>query len=182
MEQKVDTYMKNLPQRKQLRLKDYDYSTSSYYFITICTQNRECLFGTIVGADSISARLEIVLNGAGKMIEMIYGNLINEFKGIELHEFVIMPNHIHGIVQIQENRADMESAPTNLSTVIQSFKRHTTINYIQGVKDNIYPPFNKSIWQRGYYEHIIRTEAELNRIKEYILSNPEKWQEDKYYC
>jgi REP element-mobilizing transposase RayT len=173
--------MANMFQRKQMRFGNYDYSKPRYYFITICVQDRENLFGKIVGADSISAQPEMILNPAGKMIENIYCNLKNEFNNIEMHEFVIMPNHMHGIIQIREMRADIESAPTTLSTIIQSFKRHTTILYTQGVKDNKYPPFNKRIWQRGYYEHIIRDEQELKRIREYVLNNPEKWQHDKYY-
>lgn len=174
-----DIMYTDLPQRKTIRLKDYDYSQEGYYFVTICTQNRENLFGQVVGADSISARSEIMLNDAGNMIEKIYCNLHNTYKNIVLHEYVVMPNHFHGIIQIQ--RADMESAPTDLPTIVQTFKRHTTIEYINGVKNNIYPPFNKQIWQRGYHEHIIRNEQELQKIRQYIQNNPAKWQEDKYF-
>ena len=122
----------DLPQRKTIRLKDYNYSQEGYYFVTICTQNREDLFGQVVGADSISARSEIMLNDAGNMIEKIYRNLYNLYKNIILDEYVVMPNHFHGIIQI--HRADMESAPTDLSTIVQTFKRYTTIEYINGVK------------------------------------------------
>ena len=84
--------------------------------------------------------------------------------------------------QWQAFRADMESAPTvSLPDVIQSFKRHSTIEYIKLVKQNILPPFDKQIWQRGYYEHIIRNEHEYQKIYEYIENNPIKWEEDKYY-
>ena len=183
----------DLPRRKTIRLKDYDYSQTGYYFVTICTQNREKIFGQIVGADSISARSETILSNAGMMVEKIYCNMQNEFKNVVFHEYIFMPNHFHGIIQIQwadmesrahmDSRAHMESAPTtaNLSTIIQSFKRYTTIEYIHGVKNDIYPLFNKRIWQRGYHEHIIRNEQELQKIREYIINNPAKWQEDKYF-
>jgi len=170
----------DLPRRKTIRLKDYDYSQTGYYFVTICTQNREKIFGQIVGADSISARSETILSNAGMMVEKIYCNMQNEFKNVVFHEYIFMPNHFHGIIQIQW--ADIESAPTaNLSTIIQSFKRYTTIEYIHGVKNNIYPLFNKRIWQRGYHEHIVRNEQELQKIREYIINNPAQWQEDKYF-
>ncbi len=173
--------MDSFAQRKHLRIKNYDYSQAGYYFVTICTQDRENLFGHVVGVDSISTRPEIMLNNAGMMVGKIYCNLQNEFKNIVLHEHIIMPDHFHGIIQIQRTWADIESAPTvNLPAIIQSFKRYTTIQYINGVKNRLYPPFNKRIWQRGYYEHIIRNEHELQKIREYIINNPTNWQEDKY--
>lgn len=182
------TNMQNrYPQRKQIRLKGYDYRAEGYYFIKICTQYRKEILGKIiydknklqksVGADSISARIR--LNNAGKMINNIYLDLENQFKYIKLHDYVIMPNHIHGILEICE-RADMESAPT-VNEIIQTFKRHTTIEYIKGVKKGIYQSFDKRIWQRNYYEHVIRNEKEYYKIVEYIRNNPLKWEEDKYY-
>ena len=102
----------DLPRRKIIRLKDYDYSQTGYYFVTICTRNRENIFGQIVGADSISARPEMILSDAGRMVEKIYCNLQNEFRNMVLHEYTIMPNHFHEIIQIQW--ADIESAPTRI--------------------------------------------------------------------
>lgn len=179
-----------IPHRKQIRLKDYDYSQEGYYFITICTQNRKQLLSKIindfepqkntkhVGADSISA-LNVKLTNIGRMFEKIYLNLEKEFVNIKLHDYILMPNHIHGIIEIFE-RADMESAPT-INKIIQSFKRHTTIEYIKGVKLGIYKSFDKRIWQRNYYEHIIRNEKEYLLIKQYIQNNPINWEKDKYY-
>ncbi len=153
--------------RKRLRLKDYDYSQNGMYFVTICTQNRECLFGD-VGADSISAR----------MINEIFIKTINEYKNIYCPKYIIMPNHFHAIIAIE--RADMESAPT-LSEIIQAFKRYSTIEYIKMVKCNILPPFDKHIWQRSYHDRIIRNEEDYQKFWEYIDTNPLKWQFDKYY-
>ncbi len=173
-----DLMATNQIRRKTIRLKDYDYSQAGYYFVTICTQNRKNILGQIVtaGADSISAPYEIILNSAGRMVKNIYCDMENEFENIILHEYVIMPNHLHGIIQIKQ--ADLESG---LPKIIQSFKRHKTVEYARGVKNNIYPPFIKHIWQRGYYDHIIRNENELQEIRQYILDNPAKWWEDEYF-
>ena len=180
--------------RRSIRLRGYDYSQSGIYFVTICTQNHLHLYGEIVDG-------KMALNGAGKMIQKIWNEISNDFPNIQLHEFTMMPNHIHGIIEIVEadsistldvdpdsvpptSRADMESAPTAtvavpLSKIVQSFKRHTTIEYIKMVKQNILPSFDKRIWQRNYWEHIVRNENEYNGISQYIVDNPAKWQNDK---
>jgi len=169
-------YNPEIHHRRSIRLKGYDYSSSGSYYITICTQDRENLFGDVVGADSISALME--LNHAGKMIETIYNETIDSYKNITSDIYIIMPNHLHCIISI--SRADIESAPT-IGDVMQSFKRNTTIKYINGVKSGIYPPFNKRIWQRDYYEHIIRDEEEYNQKWRYIDENPARWREDEFY-
>jgi putative transposase len=178
--------MDDSSQRKQLRLKDYDYSQAGYYFITICTYNRKNMFGSFVGADSISAFPKILLNDAGILIERVYLELVKIFSLAKLHEYVIMPNHFHGIIEITHmndiaKRADMESAPTELSLIMQTFKRYTTVEYIKMVKQSLLPVFDKQIWQRNYYEQIIRNEQELQKIREYITYNPAKWHEDEYF-
>ena len=167
--------------RQSIRLRGYDYSSNGMYYITICTQDREPLFGEIVsGADLVSV---CHLNGVGKMVVNIYNQVISSFPFIESEKYIIMPNHIHCIVCIDKSaRADTRSAPTiTVSKIIQEFKSKTTVEYIKGVKSEIYPPFNKRIWQRNYYERIIRSEEEHLRIWQYIDENPLKWKEDKYY-
>ncbi len=121
-----------------MRLPEYDYSQNGAYFITICTQNREKLFGN-VGADSISAR----------MISDIFEKTISEYKDVNCPIYVVMPNHFHAIITIEKDyclkgfeRADIESAPT-ISEVVQSFKRHSTIEYIKLVKQGLAQPFEK---------------------------------------
>lgn len=166
-----------LPNRKSIRLKGYDYSSNGAYFVTICTQNRLNLFGEIiVGADSISARMN--LNNPGRMIDEILNETLNEFADVILDKYIIMPNHVHMIIII--SRADMESAPT-IPTIMQSFKRNTTIKYINGVNDGNFQPFYKKMWQRSYHDHIIRNEVEYQKIWQYIDENSMKWAEDKYY-
>ena len=157
----------DLPKRKRIRLEGYDYSQNGAYFITICTRNRECLLGC-VGADSISAR----------MIDTIFNQTIEQYACVDCPKYMIMPNHFHAIIVI--NRADMESAPT-ISGIIQSFKRYSTIEYIKLVKQNVLAPFNKQIWQRSFYDHVIRNEQEYEKIRKYIDTNPLKWDEDCFY-
>jgi REP element-mobilizing transposase RayT len=111
------------------------------------------------------------LNHAGKMIETIYNETINSYKNVTSDICVIMPNHLHCILFI--SRADIESAPT-IGDIMQSFKRNTTIKYINGVKSGIYPPFNKRIWQRDYFEHIIRDKNDYEQRWQYIDENPAK--------
>ena len=191
-------YNPDIHHRKSIRLKQYDYSKEGMYYITICTQNKECILSEItkndninnvkntndnVGADSISAQDSITqskLNDIGIMVNNIYLDLENQFINIKLHNYIIMPNHIHGIIEIRE-RADMESAPTTINEIVQTFKRYTTVEYIKGVKSGIYKPFDKRIWQRNYYEHVIRNEKELYRIIKYIQYNPLNWEMDNIY-
>ena len=156
-----------LPNRKRLRLQNFDYSTSGAYFITICTKDRENLFGP-VGADSISAR----------MIEKTFLEIIDKYNGVDSPIYVVMPNHFHAIITIL--RADMESAPT-LSEIVQSFKRYSTIEYTKMVKKGILPPFNKQIWQRSFYDHVIRNQHDYENIVKYIYENPMRWEYDQLY-
>ena len=167
--------------RKSIRLKDYDYSQNGMYFITICTQKRDCILSNIiannVGAGLVSAQIK--LTEIGSSINNIYLNLENEFENIKLHDFIIMPNHIHGIIEICK-RADTGPAPT-LSDIICSFKTRTTGYILKGIKMGKYKPIDKRLWQRNYYEHVIRNEKEYIQIVEYIINNPINWNEDEYY-
>lgn len=159
-----------------MRLLEYDYSQNGAYFITICTQNREKLFGN-VGADSISAR----------MISDIFEKTISEYKDVHCPIYVVMPNHFHAIITIEKDycpkgfeRADIESAPT-ISEVVQSFKRHSTIEYVRLVKQGLAQPFDKKVWQRSYYDHIIRNKNDFQMIWKYIDENPLNWENDCFY-
>ena len=156
--------MNELPKRKQTRLKDYDYSQNGYYFITICTHNRHNLFGEIVGA-TLCGRP----NNPDKMIEKWLLELENKFDGVKICEYIIMPNHLHFIIS---KTGDHAGSP--LRDIVGWFKTMTTNEYIENVKNNMFPPFDKKIWQRNYYEHIIRDESDYIETKEYILNNPLK--------
>jgi REP element-mobilizing transposase RayT len=254
------TYNPNIHHRRSIRLKGYDYSQAGLYFITICCQDRACLFGEIVGADlrvcpnadlcvcpnadlcvcpnadlcvcpnadlcvcpntdlcvcpngnthagntegehvgsplrvCPNTNAEMQLNDAGKMIEKWYFELENKFPDIKCHEMIVMPNHFHCIVE--NVGADLRVCPdTNndnttpiegehvgspLHRVIQWFKTMTTNEYIRGVKTLGWTPFNGKLWQRNYYEHIIRNEQSYQTISRYIINNPAKWANDKFY-
>lgn len=168
----MESIMKlNLPQRKTIRLQHYDYAQNGLYFITICIQDRLCLLGDIIENN-------IQISPQGKMIERHYLALTKKFPTIKCLDYVIMPNHIHFVIQIENN--DGESA-FSLFDVIQHFKSITTTEYIKQVKLNNWQPFHRKLWQRSYYEHIIRDEKDYLQIAEYIEYNPLNWALDKLY-
>ncbi len=200
--------------RRSIRLQGYDYSQPGSYFVTICTQNHECLFGDIVEG-------EMVLNDAGQMVQAVWDALPRHYPGIGIDMFVIMPNHIHGIITIQPPDtepppptvgagpcacpADVPARPANasatghpspptgqpqgvaptktmaLAEVVHRFKTLTTKRYADGVKHHGWKPFPGRLWQRNYWEHVVRNERELHRIREYISTNPAKWELDRLY-
>ncbi|MCD4825639.1 MAG: hypothetical protein K8S55_13675 [Phycisphaerae bacterium] len=186
--------------RRSIRLKGYDYSQAGAYFVTICTQDRECLFGEIVDG-------KMVLNDAGRMICRWYSELKNKYPDIRCDEFVCMPNHTHFVIinaggnvradrpgvrpgvrpDVQPDSMGETSKPSKtgehagspLRAVVQWFKTMTTNEYIRGVKQHGWTPFPGKLWQRNYYDHIVRNEHEMNRIREYIANNPLKWEIDR---
>lgn len=162
--------------RRLIRIKGYDYSRKGIYFITIGTQNRKEILSS-VGAGPVSAQ-KIELTYIGKIIQDVYINLEKEFKNIKLHNYIIMPNHIHGIIEIK--RADTGPAPT-LGDIICSFKTRTTVYIIKEIKEGKIEAFDKRLWQRNYYEHVIRNEKEYWQIYEYIENNPLNWNKDECY-
>ncbi|NCC26025.1 MAG: transposase [Deltaproteobacteria bacterium] len=165
--------------RRSIRLQGYDYSQAGAYFVTICTQNRECLFGEIENG-------EMRLNDAGRMVADEWLKTAEIRDEIELDEWVVMPNHFHGIVVVTACRGTARRAPTmerfgqpivgSVPTIIRSFKSAVT-KHINELRQT---PGMK-LWQRNYWEHIVRNEPELNRIREYIHNNPAQWEMDKLY-
>jgi REP element-mobilizing transposase RayT len=198
--------------RRSIRLKGYDYASAGLYFVTICTQKRECLFGEIQNG-------EMVLNDAGRMVERWYNKTQENFPDIVCHEMIVMPNHfhciwenvgldnasgvganpcvrpvinIHGINEGAHAGAPLRDVVNDsdlveivsgspLSAVVGWFKTMSTNEYIRGVKQLDWPPFDRKLWQRNYYEHIIRNEQSFYEISNYIINNPARWAEDKFY-
>ncbi len=119
------------------------------------------------------------LTQIGKIIEKRLNNIKNEFTTAKIEEYIIMPNHVHFILQIIE-RVDTRPTPT-ISDIICSFKSRTTNDIIKKVKQGEINYYDSRIWQRNYYEHVIRNEKEYYKIVEYIQNNPLKWEEDKYF-
>ena len=164
------TNTQNLLQRKSIRLKEYDYSNPGLYFITICVEQKIHRFGYI-------SENEMHLSDVGKMILLRFNQLEEQFANMKCHDVVIMPNHIHFILEI------IYSAPnqSGLYCAIKWFKGVTTNDYIQNVKLNIWERFNKRFWQKNYYEHIIRDNNDCNRICDYIENNIYTWETDSEY-
>lgn len=165
------------PQRKTPRLQGYDYRQNGAYFITVCTYKRQHLFGEIYGD-------EMELNTLGCIVQTCWEQIPTHFPVAELDAFVIMPNHMHGIIFIT-----LETEPNNyqperfskpiarsLSTIMRSFKSAVTkqINQLL-VADN------KSVWQGRFHDHIIRSERSLNVLREYAINNPARWDKDRFY-
>jgi len=145
------------PKRKNPRIKGYDYSTPNYYFITVCTHRKRCLFGT-----------PEKLNSFGMMAKTGLLEIENHFSGVAVDKYVVMPNHIHAIIVLQ----DFE---TNLSTVIGQYKSFVT-KQIHKEQPEI------KVWQSSFHDHVIRNQTDYQRIWSYIDTNPVKWQEDCFYC
>jgi len=178
-------YDPSVHHRHSIRLKGYDYSQAGLYFVTMNTQDRLHLFGQIREG-------MMVLSPAGEMVRNEWMVLPGRFECVFLHEFIVMPDHFHGIVEIrapvgaalvaaQLNREGGEGAGTRpartLGDMMGAFKSLTTHKYIRGVREAGWPPFIKRLWQRNYYEHIIRSEKAYHNIAAYIRNNPVRWQE-----
>ncbi len=172
-------------ERSSIRLRDYDYSQAGAYFLTICTVNRACLFGEII-------ENKMRLNGLGRIVEDEWKRSALTRSEIELDSWVIMPNHLHGIVVIKasdEQGAGVGQglsiqvgnppvAPTgprrkSIGAMVAGFKSAATTR-INGVRGR----YGVRVWQRNDYEHVIRDEDSLNIIRQYIMDNPAKWDED----
>ncbi len=162
-----------LPKRKPTRLKNYDYSREGAYFITICSHNRKMLFSNIVGA--IHELPENKLNSNGTIIDYYINNLENRF-GIIVDKYVIMPNHIHMIIVIDE-RSIRESTLQKRSIVSKAMG-YLKMNASRDIHKNGY---DGKIWQRSFHDHIIREERDYLKIWSYIEANPIKWREDCFY-
>ncbi|MBW2185548.1 MAG: transposase [Deltaproteobacteria bacterium] len=178
-------YNPDIHHRRSNRLAGYDYSQGGVYFITICTDNKECLFGEIVNG-------HMMMNNLGKIVADEWIKTGTKRDNINLDDWVVMPNHFHGIVIIDN---DMEQYPSvgaqravplsgrfgclvagSLSTIIRSFKSAVT------KQTNIIRQTPKlPLWQRNYWDHVVRDEADLNRIREYIHTNPQRWELDSLH-
>ena len=162
-----------LPNRKPNRLKNYDYSTPGYYFITLCVQNKKHLFK--IENDNVRNDLCVVPSRQNLIIHKWLKETENKFN-IRFDKYVIMPNHIHMIAVIAERHTGR-----SLQDAMRWFKTMTTNEYIIEVKRGKLKPFDKKLWQKSYYDHIIRGEQDYKEIWQYIENNPAKWEEDEFY-
>jgi putative transposase len=169
-------------QRRSIRLPGYDYSSPGPYFITICTYRKECLFGNV--ADD-----GVVLNDYGEIVRDEWERSAKIRPELDLDAFVVMPNHFHGILHIVGSsnvvgahghaplrHPPLRRPPRSIGSCVARFKGVAT-RRINAERDAA----GKPVWQRNYYEHIVRDEADLARIRDYIATNPLRWPEDEYH-
>lgn len=154
-------------ERKNIRLKNYDYRRNGAYFITICIKDKKKILGTISVGATIGRPSQIILSKYGQIVDNVILDIPNHYDNIFIDKYVIMPNHVHLIVVIDNDGRAMH-APT-VSKVIQQMKGTIT-------KQIGYP-----IWQKLFYDHIIRNQHDYQQIWKYIDDNPLKWELDKYY-
>ena len=198
----MNTITENHRHRRSIRLREYDYSSEGLYFITICVHERRSLFGTIV--DGV-----MHLNAAGRMVEDEYHRLPEKYSHITCHEYVVMPNHFHCIIQIhpQPSTVGAGSARPETSTETPTSTETSThaptdplMNAMRMETGGPTPPLREPtlgqimgyfkyqttkrvnlltrLWQRNYYEHIIRDQRAYEKIAEYIIENPMRWTDD----
>lgn len=177
-----------VPQRKTIRFQGYDYSQEGLYFVTLCCWDKVCRFGKVqIG--------EMVLNEMGEIARTEWLKTEQIRQNVELGEFIIMPNHMHAIIIINNNiavganciRPDVDVQNGVCNTPLQS-PSHTIGAIIRGYKSAVtrqiklmYGMQDIRIWQRNYYEHIIRNDHSYQNISDYIKSNPSNWLQDDYY-
>lgn len=159
------TYNPDIHHRRSIRMRGFNYSLVGTYFITICTSNKACILGNIHNE-------QMRLNELGQIAEAWWENIPYHFPTVQLDQFVIMPNHIHGIVAIGDRHTTVNGSL--LGRIVAYFKYQSSkqINLVCNTP-------GQRVWQRNYWEHIVRNEAALSRIQEYILDNPVKWNHDK---
>jgi putative transposase len=156
-------YNPDFHHRQSIRLKGYDYSTSGAYFITICTHEREYLFGDIVNET-------IELNSIGEIARTYWQKLAQHHPNIIVDESIVMPNHLHGIICLESSIDTTKS----IAEIIRGFKTFSA-KAINKERDLRGVP----VWQRNYYDRIIRNQLEFDRVRQYIINNPQNWDTDK---
>ncbi len=184
------TYDPDIHHRQSLRWDKHNYSSPGFYYVTICIHDHLSLLGNVQSG-------VMNLKDAGEMVDAVWFRIPTQFPTIQLDEHITMPNHFHGIIQIvrgatvgvplvgtlnaamPRGRAPTRGAPT-LGDVVGAFKSRTTDEYIVGVDQVDWPRFQKHFWQRNYYDHVIRDQDELEKIRDYIRKNPLMWTLDRY--
>jgi len=156
--------------RRSLRLRNFDYSQTGAYLVTICVQHRACLFGCV-------AQDERRPNTAGEMIHFWWDRLPSKFSSVSCDAVIVMPNHVQSVLLLWHGPPEQDQSDmlVTLGGVVQWFKTMTTTAYMQKVRSEDCPTFNGRLWQRNYSEHIIRNDRDLERIRDYMDANPSRW-------
>jgi len=157
--------------RRSIRLPCYDYAVAGAYFVTIVTQDRAPILGSVVNG-------RVACTAAGRMVWTVWRELPSVYPGVQVDMFVVMPDHVHGILilapRVMSGDGALE-AMSSLPTVVGLFKSMTTKRYIEGVSEHGWPSVRLRLWQRNYYERIVRGDDALDSIRRYILANPARW-------
>ena len=158
----------DLPKRKPHRLPNFDYRTPGAYFITICTQNRRCIFWDSVGA-SIARPHTPPLSGRGRIVDKAIRDIPLYYPAVSVDRYAVMPNHVHLLLQINTDPDGRPMAAPAISTVVQQFKGTVT------------KQIGHTVWQKLFHDHVIRNQADYAKIWQYIENNPHQWKLDCFY-
>jgi len=162
------------PKRKRTRLDGFDYGLGFAYFITLCTKKRLALFGQVINR-------ALAPSPAGEMIARLWQELPGNFPGLVLDVFAVMPDHFHAILGLIDSPTGQDGPAQGrplltLPSIVKRFKSITTVGYIKGVKELGWPAFDGQLWQRSYYDHVVRCDADLEIRRSYIYNNAVAWQ------
>jgi len=183
-------YNPALHHRRSIRLKGYDYSQAGLYFVTICCRDMVCRFGKIENG-------EMILNAAGEIVRNEWIKSVEIRKEIEIHEYIVMPNHFHAIVEIvgangirpDDDGIRPDDNAVNMGVCVNKGVCHTPLRspsktlgaLVRGFKSSVTKQLGFSVWQRNYWDNIIRNEQSYQHIENYIINNPIKWENDRFY-
>jgi len=162
------------PKRKPMRAPGFDYRDPGPYYVTICTEYRIHRFGAVVDG-------RMHLNDPGIMVQAAWQSIPRVFPGVTLDAHVLMLNHVHGVVTLAGPIDGTLDGEASISDVLQWFKAETTNRYIRGVKRLGWPTFEGKLWQRGFWDEIVRSDVRMEEIRQYIDGNPGEWETDAYY-
>lgn len=176
----MEEYFKNKFRTATIRLNGWDYSWPAMYYVTICTKNRECCLSDVKNG-------QVYMSEIGKVLFECWLEISNHFDNVKLDDWIIMPNHLHGVIAIEDNDFDKDGRDTtcHVSTVRKFgyMQPKSLSSIIQAFKASVKRECNKKgldfQWQSNYYEHIIKNDEDYARIKEYIANNPINWQNDR---
>ena len=166
----------NLPNRKNNRLKNYDYSTSGAYFLTICAKNKRCMFARIVGGGVLDAP-QVQLTDFGNVIKNRIMSMNETYSHVKTEKYVIMPNHIHLLVSINDNNVICGNGPSGTPAPTNA----KIPQYVSALKRLCNREIGINVWQRSYHDHIIRSQSDYDMIWQYIDTNPIRWEQDCFY-
>ncbi len=177
--------MTDLPERKRIRLGEYDYSDAGAYFVTICTKNKQCILSDIVGGGALDAP-RVELTSYGKILDDEIQKSMRIYQHIQIDKYVIMPNHVHMIINILYNPNGTSRAPSYANGVDGTSRAPSRTNetipaFVSILKRFTNKKCGEKIWHRSYYDHVIRTEHDYAQIWQYVDENPTKWESDEYY-